>query len=116
MLWLTNDEWAGLRHRRGMYLPDVRYATLVGFVCGLLSADDRQDAGREFQEWVSARFCDEESSLVWWALIAHAVHPSLISADIWSSPLDWQEEICQSLLNILQEYIQELRGRAASLD
>lgn len=69
-----------LRHRRGMYLPDDRYASVVSFVTGLASASDGRMLA-EFNEWVGVRVRGGRTPVVWWSVIYDSIPSDSPSRD-----------------------------------
>ena len=63
-----------LRNRRGMYLPDDRYASVVSFLTGL-SCAPTGDPLRGFNEWVAVRILGRKSPRVWWSVVYEATSP-----------------------------------------
>ncbi|GAA4625638.1 hypothetical protein [Cellulomonas oligotrophica] len=61
-----------LRHRRRMYLPDDRYASVVAFVTGLASAGDGRMLDG-FDGWVAERVLGHETGRGWWSVVMDSV-------------------------------------------
>jgi hypothetical protein len=91
------DAWqivSALRTRPRGYVPDDKYATVVGFLTGF---DEAQSGGAlaGFQEFVELKF-GSHSSIVWWSLapkIAPAVEDQPDEAKV------------SRLLDLLEEYL-----------
>ncbi|GAA1854234.1 hypothetical protein GCM10009751_08770 [Myceligenerans crystallogenes] len=89
-----------LRHRRGMYLLDDRYASVVAFVTGLACAD----GGRildGFDDWVAERVLGHRTARGWWSVVLESVSSESRSRDT---------EATAMLLDLLEAFA-EARGR-----
>lgn len=83
-----------LRHRRGMYLMDDRYETVVAFLVGLSAASD----GRlleGFNEFVADRVLGRRTPFWWGALVR--------DSDGKGAPLE-DEAAVALLLDLLEEF------------
>ncbi|MBM2614909.1 hypothetical protein JIG36_04970 [Actinoplanes sp. LDG1-06] len=91
-----------LRNRRGMYLPDGRYASAVAFVEGFNQALDGAPLDG-FGAFVSRRLHGGESPVRWDYLIARTKAPDTRLDQI---PPELDGELTDMLVEFLEEFAQ----------
>jgi hypothetical protein len=107
---LTNADLVALldhvRRRPGMWLPDERYSTLVGFVAGIDVATGGLLLG-DFSKWLAFRYLGRRSSVVWWGQVADQIRPELRGTGKFVGALDEEESarLNVELLDRLDEFL-----------
>ena len=97
-----------LRKRRGMYLPDERFASAVAFVEGFNQALDGVPL-EGFGVFVSRRLTGGESPVHWSHLIARTAVPDVRLDRI---PAEAEAELTETLVDLLEEYDRGIRTPA----
>lgn len=69
-----------LRHRRRMYLPDDRYASVVSFLTGLSCASE-DDPLAGFSEWVAERLLGRTTPRIWSSVVYETTSPDSLSRE-----------------------------------
>jgi len=93
-----------LTRRRGMYLPDDRFASLVSLMTGFDMASEGSQL-RGFQEWVAARLLGRYSNHVWyWILISAKLGPDAVLDDL---PAGADLELIELTLELLTAFAEE---------
>ena len=94
-----------LRKRRGMYLPDERFATAVAFVEGYNVAFDGAPL-TGFQDYVANRIQGHRSPVHWSYLIASAGVPGFLDANLPLDqlPPDSGSGLTDALVDLLEQF------------
>ncbi|GIF43912.1 hypothetical protein [Actinoplanes xinjiangensis] len=93
-----------LTRRRGMYLPDDRFASLVSLVVGFDLASDRSQLDG-FQEWVAARLLGRYSNHVWYSILISTRLGSVTGIN--DLPPDADLDLINFALELLTEFAEE---------
>ena len=94
-----------------MWLPDVRYSTLVAFITGCdVAAEGALLSG--FNRWLSERYLGYEGSIVWYGLVARHIAPEHMESRTYFGDLD--EAASRPLVDELFDRLAEFLALSAS--
>jgi hypothetical protein len=93
-------------HRRRMYLPDDRYASLVSFVEGCNAATEWRLLDG-FNEWVSDRVLGRASSLHWSTVVASKLAPHMLDETHpdRAVPAGLERAVSEQLLDMIDAFL-----------